>query len=628
MQNRETGTTECDGLCADAALCAMDASVHDAGMTTVFDRYESQQPQCKQGIQGTCCVLCANGPCRITAKSPAGVCGASPDLIVARNLLQKAAIGTAGNTYHAENAARALLAAAGDDCAFTVRDVSRLESLAEALGIDAGQPVAVLAREVAGLFIHELNKPDTEELALVEALAPAGRVAVWRELGIMPGGVNSEIRTALVKCMTSVNNDPVDLLLTAMKLSIANAYAGLHAINRLQDIILGGAVIGGSSANLGVLDPATVNIVAHGHQPLLASLVAELAASEEFGQMAGAAGAAGIKVYGSMCEGQELLQRGGAFAGQLGNWLHQEFALGTGAIDLVMMDYNCSIPSLPEYAERFATRLVTTDQAVRMSGVERLEHTPQTAADTARAILERAVAAFAERGEVTVPPESRDSIAGFSTESVVAALGGSVQPLVDAIASGSIRGIAAVVGCTTASPSARGCNIIKIAERLIASDILVVTGGCTSSTLQNAGFTGPDASALAGPGLRAVCDSLGVPPVLSFGSCTDIGRIADVAAAIAGTLSVDTSELPVAVSAPEWLEQKAVADAFFSVAYGLFTHLSPVPPVTGSELVTRVLTQDVEGLTGGKVAVEDDPENAAALIIAHIEDKRRRLGLS
>ncbi|MHB1465465.1 MAG: anaerobic carbon-monoxide dehydrogenase catalytic subunit, partial [Thermoleophilia bacterium] len=162
----------------------------------------------------------------------------------------------------------------------------------------------------------------------------------------------------------------------------------------------------------------------------------------------------------------------------------------------------------------------------------------------------------------------------------------------------------------------------------IASDILVVTGGCTSSTLQNAGFTGPDASALAGPGLRAVCDSLGVPPVLSFGSCTDIGRIADVAAAIAGTLSVDTSELPVAVSAPEWLEQKAVADAFFSVAYGLFTHLSPVPPVTGSELVTRVLTQDVEGLTGGKVAVEDDPENAAALIIAHIEDKRRRLGLS
>ncbi|MDA8167976.1 MAG: anaerobic carbon-monoxide dehydrogenase catalytic subunit, partial [Actinomycetota bacterium] len=459
----------------------------------------------------------------------------------------------------------------------------------------------------------------------------ARRVAAWRQLGIMPGGVNAEIRTALVKCMTSVNNDPVDLLLTAMKLSIANAYAGLHAINRLQDILMGGAGISGNSTNLGVLDPATVNIVAHGHQPLLASLVTELAGSEEFAQKAAAAGAAGIKVYGSMCEGQELFQRDGGsttFAGQLGNWLHQEFALGTGAVDLVMMDYNCSIPSLPEYAERFSTRLVTTDPAVRMSGVERLEHTPETAGETAREILRQAVAAFSERGEVNIPEESQSTIAGFSAESVVAALGGSVQPLVDAIAAGSIRGIAAVVGCTTAGPEARGDNIIGIAERLIASDILVVTGGCTSSTLQNAGFTGTDASGKAGPGLKAVCESLGVPPVLSFGSCTDIGRIADVAAAVADVLDVDISELPVAVSAPEWLEQKAVADAFFSVAYGLFTHLSPVPPVTGSELVTRVLTQDVEGLTGGKVAVEDDPETAATMIARHIEDKRQQLGLS
>ncbi len=357
----------------------------------------------------------------------------------------------------------------------------------------------------------------------------------------------------------------------------------------------------------------------------------ELAASEEFAQKAAAAGAAGIKVYGSMCEGQELFQRDGGnsgFAGQLGNWLHQEFVLGTGAVDLVMMDYNCSIPSLPEYAERFSTRLVTTDQAVRMSGVERLEHTPETAGETAREILRQAVAAFSERGEANIPEESQSSIAGFSTESMVAALGGSVQPLVDAISAGSIRGIAAVVGCTTAGPEARGGNIIGIAERLIASDILVVTGGCTSSTVQNAGLTGADASGKAGPGLKAVCESLGVPPVLSFGSCTDIGRIADIAAAVADVLDVDISELPVAVSAPEWLEQKAVADAFFAVAYGLLTHLSPVPPVTGSDLVTRVLTQDIEGLTGGRVAVDDEPESAAAMIARHIEDKRQQLGLS
>ena len=323
-----------------------------------------------------------------------------------------------------------------------------------------------------------------------------------------------------------------------------------------------------------------------------------------------------------------MAQRGAAFAGQLGNWLHQEFALATGAIDLMMMDYNCSVPSLPAYAKRFNTRLVTTDQAVRMSGVERLEHTPETADETAREILRRAVEAFGERGDINIPTQTSDIVAGFSTESVVAALGGSIQPLVDAIAAGDIRGIVAVVGCTTANPEARGRNIIRIAKQLVASDILVVTGGCTSSTLQNAGFTGPDSSSLAGPGLKPVCDSLGVPPVLSFGSCTDIGRIADVAAAVAAALDVDIPDLPVVVSAPEWLEQKAVADALFSVAYGLLTHLSPVPPVTGSELVTQLLTADVEKLTGGMVAVEDDPESAAKLIIDHIEKKRQALGLS
>ncbi len=628
---RENSTaSRCEGtLCSDTALCSADETLQEAGMTTVFDRYESQQPQCRQGLQGSCCVLCSNGPCKITAKSPFGVCGASPDLIVARNLLQKAAIGAAGNTYHAENVARTLLAAAREETGFSIRDVERLNAVASSLGISTDQPANTIAEEVASLIINEINMPDNETMTLTEAFAPAKRIDVWKELGIMPGGVNSEIRTALVKCMTSVNNDPVDMLLTAMKLSIANSYAGLSVINMLQDILMGASSIGAGTVNLGILDEDSVNIVCHGHQPLLASLVARMAGQDEFAAKARQAGAAGIKVYGSMCEGQEMVQRpDSAFAGQLGNWLHQEFALGTGAIDLVMMDYNCSIPSLPEYAARFNTRLVTTDQAVRMTGVERLEHTPETAGETARQILERAIGAFGERGEVSIPEESMTTMAGFSTESVLGALGGDIQPLIDAIASGKIRGIAAVVGCTTASPETRGCNIIKLTEKLVANDILVVSGGCTSSTLQNAGFTGPESAVLAGDGLKAVCDALGVPPVLSFGSCTDIGRIADVTAAVAAKLDVDIPQLPVVVSAPEWLEQKAVADAFFSVSYGLLTHLSPVPPVTGSELITGILTSDVEGLTGGRVLVEEDPEAAADALIEHIEKKRSELGLT
>lgn len=617
-------------LSPDAALCAAAGQLEDAGLTSIFDRYEAQQPQCKQGTQGTCCTLCANGPCRITGKATMGVCGASPDLIVARNLLQKAAIGTAGNTYHAENAARTLLAAGRGEGAFTVADPAKLQQVAAQLGIDTDRPDGEVAQDLAQFVIDELNKPDNEPLALVEALAPPRRVEVWRKLGVMPGGVNSEIRTSLVKCMTSVNNDPVDLLLSAMRLSVANAYAGLDMINVLQDILLGKAGIGQAASNLGTLDEETVNIICHGHQPLLGSLVGSLAAQERFQDQARAAGATGIKVYGSMCEGQEMAQRQtDSYGGQIGNWLHQEFLLATGAVDLMMMDYNCSIPTLPAYAEKFGTVLVTTDQSVRMAGVERLEHTPATADETAAQILERAIGAFGQRSGTNIPPVSRDIVAGFSTETVLAALGGSLKPLVEAIASGSIRGIAAVVGCTTSAPDGRGNRIEQMTRDLVARDILVVSAGCTSSTLQNAGFCGPDSAVTyAGPGLKAVCDALGVPPVLSFGSCTDIGRITDVAAAVAAELDVDIPQLPVAVTAPEWLEQKAVADAFFAVSFGLLTHLSPVPPVTGSPLVAGVLTADVEQLTGGRVAVEEDPAAAAQMIADHIETKRRGLGLT
>jgi carbon-monoxide dehydrogenase catalytic subunit len=151
--------------------------------------------------------------------------------------------------------------------------------------------------------------------------------------------------------------------------------------------------------------------------------------------------------------------------------------------------------------------------------------------------------------------------------------------------------------------------------------------GCGAAALQVAGLCAPGASTLAGPGIRTLCDRLGTPPVLSYGTCTDTGRAAQLVGAVADALGVDTSQLPVVVTAPEYMEQKATIDALFALAYGLYTHVSPVPPVTGAPRLVELLTSGVEPLTGGKLAVGDDPAEAVGAMESHVMRKRKALGI-
>ncbi len=432
--------------------------------------------------------------------------------------------------------------------------------------------------------------------------------------------------------MTSVNTDPVDLLMTALRLAIATGYAGLVSTITLQDILLGTPQIVRSEADLGIIDPEYVNIVAHGHVPLVGTAVLQASQTAEMQRLARSAGAKGIRVIGSMCTGQELMQRSShsaaGFAGQTGNWINQEFMVATGAIDLVMMDLNCSTPGLKAMADRFHTRLVCVDRMVRMAGLEDVvDFDPAMIDEQARELVEMGIEAFQRRGaRIHIPDGRQDVAAGLSMESIAGALGGSLRPLIKAVADGLIKGIVAVVGCTN-NHNGHDTAVVPLVKELIARDILVVNAGCVSSALQIEGMASLSASDLAGPGLRTICKALGVPPCLNFGSCVDIGRIGVVVTAIAEEMGVDPSQLPVAVSAPEYLEQKAVCDGFFAVALGLLTHIGPTPPVTGGELVSRILTEDIESLTGGKVLLEEDPVMAAQLIAEHIDRKRSALGI-
>lgn len=620
------------GVSAHRSTNEMYERTRAMGLATIFDRYEAQQPQCGFGMQGVCCQLCSHGPCRITAKAQTAICGATADTIVARNLVRLAVHGAAAYTHHLEELAKTIKATVDGKTPFRIGDEAKLRQVAGLIGLDASKPVPELARALADAVLGELRKGAEEPLALVQLLAPKTRLEAWGKLGVVPGGVLSEIRDALTKSMTNIDTDPVDLLLTVVRLSIAAGYMGLVATITLQDILLGTPSLAKSEADLGIIDPETVNIVAHGHVPLMATAVIQASRDPEMLELAKKAGAKGIKVYGSMCTGQELMQRSATsaagFAGQLSNWLAQEYYVATGAIDLVMMDMNCSIPGLKTVADRFHTRLVSVDRILRMAGVtEHVDYNPEKVGEQARELIKMAIEAFTKRGkDVHIPPYKNAVVAGFGVETILGALGGTLEPLLDAVKAGKIRGIAAVVGCTN-NRNGHDHRGLTIMRELLKENVLVIAAGCMSSAAEIEGLMRPEAAAEAGEGLKGICQALGIPPVLNFGSCVDIGRIGVAVTAIAQALGVDPSQLPVVASAPEYLEQKAVVDGVFAVSFGVTTHLGPVPPVTGSELVTKILTQDLEGLTGARFLVEEDPEKAARLMVEHINAKRQALGI-
>ncbi|KNF08168.1 carbon monoxide dehydrogenase CooS [Gottschalkia purinilytica] len=623
----------------DPAMREMYQVVHNAGMTNVFDRFSQQQPiQCKFCIEGLSCQLCANGPCRISPKVPRGVCGVDAHTMVARNFMYRhVTIGTSANIFHAHQAARTLRAAGENpESGLKIRDPEKLKKFADMAGLDANKPIDQLAVDFADWVIGDIHAPHHVESKLVEAFAPTKRKELWRKLGLFPGGGYSEVAYSQTSCMTNFKSDPVDFLLNSVRLGVANEYQGLFALNIIQEMLMGTQKIAMKKQNMGLLKEGMVNIITNGHMPLVAHVALDLASTDEWQQKAREAGADGIQILGHVCEGQQLMNYSGthdqkAYAGQEGEWLSEEYVLATGVVDLFMFDYNCTVPTLPIYAKKFGTKLISTHPVIKLQGVETLDFVPEKMNEQAEKLLEKAIEAFKERKKSNkktyIPPHTSECMVGFSTESVQEALGGSFKPLIEQIANGNIRGIATIVGCTTARYGQGGSNIFKITKGLIENNILVLSGGCTSSVMEYTGLTHPNAAEEAGDGLKAVCKQLGIPPVLNYGACVDIGKMAQTAKELADILDVDTNKLPLVIGAPEYLEQKAVSDACSAVAAGWLVHVAPVPSITGSDLVVKTLTETTETLGLGKVVVELDAEKTVQIYIDHIEKKRKELGL-
>ena len=607
--------------------------IRELPMETSHHRVEGQSTKCGFGLQGVCCRLCANGPCRITPKAPRGICGATADVIVARNFLRAVASGSGCYIHIVENTAlnvKKTAMAKGE-----IKGEKSLKRLAEIFGVE-GKDKWETAQIVAQKVLDDLYKPEYEKMELVEKMAYAPRFQRWQELGILPGGAKGEVFHGVVKCSTNLNSDPVDMLTDCLKLGISTGIYGLTLTNLLNDVLLGEPELRLAPVGLRVIDPDYINIMITGHQHTIFVDLQERLTSKEAVEKAKAAGAKGFKLVGCTCVGQDLQLRGAhyteVFDGHAGNNYSSEAVLATGGIDAVLSEFNCTLPGIEPICEELKIKQICLDDVAKKANAELKPYVFEEREKQSEEIIDEIVAAYiARRGSVPMnllPEHGNDNtLTGVSEVSLKEFLGGNWKPLIDLIVSGDIKGIAGVVGCSNLTAGGHDVLTVEMTKELIAKDILVLTAGCSSGGIENCGLMTPEAAKYAGPKLRAVCEKLNIPPVLNFGPCLAIGRLEIVATELAEAIGVDIPKLPLVLSAAQWLEEQALADGCFGLALGLPLHLGLPPFVTGSKVVTKVLTEDMKSLTGGQVIINGDAKESAEILDKIIEEKRAGLNI-
>ncbi len=594
---------------------------------TVWDRHQAQQPQCGYCDMGLSCRICAMGPCRVDpfGEGPQrGVCGADADIIVARNLCRMVASGASSHSDHGRDLVEVMAAVAeGTAPGYQIRDVEKLKRVAAEYGIDtAGKEALPLAGELAQAMMEDYGMRQ-KQIRMV-ARAPKKRQELWKKVGITPRGIDRETSEMMHRTHMGVDNGWQSLLVQALRNALSDGWGGSMIATEVSDILFGVPTPKPTTVNVGVLKKDQVNIIVHGHNPVVSEMILNACETPELLALAKEKGAAGINLAGVCCTGNELLMRHGV--PMAGNHLMTELVLGTGAVEMMLVDYQCIMPSLGSVAACYHTKMISTSDKARFPGMVHREFHPETAEKMALELVREGVMNFENRGEVYIPVEPVQAIGGFSVETILGALGGTPDPLLDAVKAGKIRGAAGIVGCN--NPKIRhDYGHVTLTKRLIENDVLVVDTGCVSVANAKAGFKAPEAIKMAGPGLQEVCGALGIPPVLHLGSCVDNVRILVLASALANALGVDISDLPLAGAAPEWYSEKAVTIGTYFVASGVYTVLGPMPPVTGSLNVVKLLTEGLNDVVGAAFAVEPDPEKAAVLIRRHIEAKRKALGL-
>ncbi|MBU1905929.1 MAG: anaerobic carbon-monoxide dehydrogenase catalytic subunit, partial [Candidatus Omnitrophica bacterium] len=563
----------------DLATQEMLKKAEKENIKTAWDRLEAQQPQCGFGQLGVCCTVCNMGPCRIDPfgeGAQVGVCGASADTIAARNLARKIAVGGSAHSDHGRDIAHTLsLLSEGHAHDYEVLDFEKLKRLAEEFKIDITKPKQQIIKELAKKLLEEFGKQEGE-LTFIKR-APKKRREIWRKLGVVPRGIDREVVELLHTTTMGVDTDYKNIIKTGMRCALSDGWGGSMVATDVQDVILGSPKPVRSKVNLGVLKDNYVNIVVHGHEPVLSEMAVKAAQDPELIKLAKSKGAEGINLAGICCTANEVLMRHGIAVA--GNFLQQELAILTGAVELMMVDVQCIMPALHEVASCFHTKLVSTSSKARFPGVTHIEFRTDKALEIAKQIIKLGVENFQNRNKdrVDIPKHEMDLVAGFTKESIFQILGGkyraTYKPLNEAIISGKLRGVAGVVGCCNPKQTHDYFHI-ELVKELIKKDVLVLQTGCSAIACAKKGFLIPEAAKeYGGRGLQEICEAVGIPPVLHLGSCVDNSRILTAASQIIaeGGLGEDLSDIPAAGAAPEWMSEKAITIGFYFVASGVYT---------------------------------------------------------
>ncbi len=627
----------------DQATLEMIEKAEKEAISTVFDRAEKMKP-CPIGAEGSCCKNCAMGPCRIPSgkgkeetpeehRKRVGVCGATAETISARNFARMIAAGSASHSDHGRRVVEAFkLMAEGKTKDFEVKDEQKLLKLALDLGVNIGnRSNNEIALDIARICENEFGKQEGELIFIKNA--PLKRQAIWRKLGVVPRGIDREVVELMHRTHMGVDQDYKNLMLQGTRAALADGWGGSMIATEIQDCMFGTPTPTLSHINLGVLEEDKGNIVLPGHEPALAEMLAVESHDPELIEYAKTKGAKGINLAGMCCTANEVMMRHGVPIA--GNFLQQELAIVTGAVEAMVVDVQCIMQGLQEVARCFHTKLINTDDRSRITGAEYMPFDELNPKASAKAIIKAAIDNFPNRSadKVRIPNVKTPLIAGFSHETINYLLGGlfrsSYRPLNDNIINGRIRGVAGVVGCNNARITHDSAHILMMKE-LLKNDVLVLSTGCAAMAAGKAGLMIPEAAKeFCGPGLAEVCETVGIPPVLHMGACVDNSRILIAATAMVkdGGLGDDLSDLPVAGAAPEWMSEKAIAIGQYFVASGVFTVFGTTFPTTGSKEFTNHLFKDMEDMYGGKWAFEPDPVKAAQMMIQHIDKKRKALGI-
>ncbi|MFC2283489.1 MAG: anaerobic carbon-monoxide dehydrogenase catalytic subunit, partial [Lachnoanaerobaculum saburreum] len=613
----------------DPAVREMILRQNQLGFDTTFDRFDKQQPQCGFGMAGICCKICNMGPCKITSKSPKGICGADADLIVARNLLRSAAAGVAQHGMHGREVILSLKWAAEGKLDLPILGQQKIKDTAKAFGIKTERrSIKKIASELADVLLEDMSRTVPGEYKIIEALGSEERKKVWKELDILPISAYHEVFESYHKTGVGTDGDWKSIMQQFLRCGLAFTYSGVVSTSIATDGLFGVGDRVTSKVNIGALKKGYVNIAVHGHLPTLVSEIVRVGQEEKFINLAKQAGAKGIRFYGICCSGLSSMYR---YAGviPLSNAVSAELVLGTGALDLWIADVQDVFPSIMEVAKCFRTTVVTTSESARLPGAERFEydHHHSNIGETralAERIVLRGIESFKDRQGIPVyiPPYEVDAEVGFSPEYVHKHYG-SMKPLYEAIKEGKILGIVNIVGCNNPKVVYEKC-VIDVANALLRNNILILTNGCASFPLMKMGYCNISGQEHAGESLNEFLGDL--PPVWHVGECIDNTKSSGIFAGIAGEAGKPLYEMPFAFSSPEWSNEKGIDAALGFRLMGINSYHCVEAQIHGSKNVIEFLKEGTKDLLGSVMVVNPNPDALGEKIVADIIEKRKALG--